>query len=123
MRIEELGARDRDAAKNLATTRERREAGQRHAAEAQAAAVQALTSSAQAFRRAAEAHERVASLYRGTAAKGTGDVPEHERQAAFHLAAAAAARQRAEHAESLLSGPEPVRPAAVPDEPGGGVAP
>src|SRR6516165_9015576 len=110
-RLQEL--RDRDAAKNLAATTERVEAANRHAAEAHAAALRALASSAHAFRRSAEAHERVASMHRRAGGEGTGDVRKHERQAALHRAAAAAARQRAEHAESLLSEPRQAGPAAI----------
>jgi hypothetical protein len=82
-----------------------------------------LASSAVAFRRVADAHERVAILHERSAALGIGDVGQHERQAALHQAAAAADRQRADRALSLLSGPEWAGPAAVPDDPGDGVAP
>jgi hypothetical protein len=123
VRLQELRERDRDAARDLADTRVRLEAAKRHAAGAHAAAVQALASSARAFRRAAEAHDRVASLHRRTAAKGLGDVRQHERQAAQHRDAAAASRRRAEQAESLLPEPEWAEPAAVSDEPGDGVTP
>ena len=120
-RLQEL--RDRDAAKNLAATTERVEAANRHAAEAHAAALRALASSAHAFRRSAEAHERVASMHRRAGGEGTGDVRKHERQAALHRAAAAAARHRAEHAESLLSEPRQAGPAAISAKPGDRVAP
>ena len=99
-RLQEL--RDRDAAKNLAATTERVEAANRHAA---------------------EAHARVASMHRRAGGEGTGDVRKHERQAALHRAAAAAARQRAEHAESLLSEPRQAGPAAISAKPGDRVAP
>jgi hypothetical protein len=82
------------------------EAAQRHAAEAHAAALHVLAASVSAFRRAAEAHERVASANDKAAAAGIGDVAQHERQAALHRAAAAADWQRAERAQSVLSGPE-----------------
>jgi len=122
-RLQELRDRDRDAAKNLAATTERVEAANRHAAEAHAAALRALASSAHAFRRSAEAHERVASMHRRAGGEGTGDVRKHERQAALHRAAAAAARHRAEHAESLLSEPRQAGPAAIFAKPGDRVAP
>ena len=72
---------------------------------------------------AAEAHERVASVHERAAASGIGDVRMRERQAALHRAAAAADRQRAERALSLLFGPGRAGPAAVFDEPPGGAAP
>jgi hypothetical protein len=125
-RLQELRERrrgwDADTSVAAAGTSERLEAAQRHAAEAHAAAALVLASSAEAFRRAAEAHERVADIHDRTAASRIGDVREHERQAALHRAAAAADRQRAEHAESLLSEPGQAEPAAVSDEPGDGVA-
>jgi len=100
---------------------ERLKAAQRHATEAHAAAVQVLASSAEAFRNAAEAHEQAASLHERTAASGIGNVPGHERQAALHWAAAAADRQRAERALSLLSDYERAGPAGS-EEPSDGVA-
>jgi len=99
------------------------EAAWRHAAEAHAAAVKMLASSAEAFRRAADAHERVASVHERAAASGIGDVRMRERQAALHRAAAAADRQRAERALSLLPEPGRAGPAAVFDEPPDGAAP
>jgi hypothetical protein len=98
------------------------EAAQRHAAQAHAAAVLVLASSAAAFRHAAEAHERAARAHEKTAAAGIGDVLGHEQQASPHRAAATADRQRAERTQSLLSESERMRPAAVFDEPGEGVA-
>jgi hypothetical protein len=81
-----------------------------------------MAAGVEAFRHAAEAHDRAASMHEGTAAKGTGDVPGHERQAALHRAAAAADRLRAERAQLLLSNHERAWLTAVSDEPGGGVA-
>jgi hypothetical protein len=104
-RLHELGERDKATARDLVAFGQRLASAKRRATEAYAAAELALASSAQAFRRAAAAHERVASVHERTAASGIGDVHEHERQAAFHRAATAAERQRAEHAESLLSQP------------------
>jgi hypothetical protein len=123
-RLKKLRDRDRgwDAVRSrTASSSERLEAAQRHAAEAQASAAQVLASSAEAFRNAAEAHERAASMHERTAAAGIGDVRMHERQAVLHRAAAAADRQRAERAQSLLSEHEEAGP-AVSDEPGGGLA-
>ena len=121
-RLQQLRERDWDAVRSqVGSTSERLEAAQRYAAKAQAAAVQGLAASVSAFRRAAEAHERVASVHERAAAAGIGDVRQHERQAAHHRAAAAADWQRAERAQSILSGPERAG-AAVPDEPGDGMA-
>ena len=107
-----------------ATTRQRVAAARRDAAKAQAAAFEGLAASAEAFRIAAEAHERAARMHDRTAAAGIGDVIGHERQATSHRAAAAADRQRAERALSLLSGHDGSGPAAVVcDEPGEGVGP
>jgi len=123
-RLKKLRERDWDAVTSrTAAPGERLEAAQRHAAEAHAAAAKMLASSAEAFRRAAEAHERVASVHERAAASGIGDVRMRERQAALHRAAAAADRQRAERALSLLSEPGWAGPAAVSDEPRDGVAP
>lgn len=76
------------------------------------------------MRRRAEARERAASSHERTAAAGIGVVPkhEHERQAALHRDAAAADREQAEDARSLLSEAERAGTAAVFDEPGDGVA-
>ena len=123
-RLKRLRERDWEAVKSRAApTSERLEAAQRYAAEAYAAAVQVLAASAEAFRRAAEAHERVANLHERAAASGIGDVRMRERQAALHRAAAAADRQRAERALSLLPEPGRAGPAAVFDEPPDGAAP
>jgi hypothetical protein len=80
---------------------------------------------AEAHERAASSHERAARSHERTAAAGIGVVPkhDHERQAAFHRDAAAADRERAEDARSLLSEAERAGTAAVFDEPGDGVAP
>jgi len=122
-RLKELRARDLNPIKDWnATPSERVAAAQRHAAEAHAAAVQVMASSAEAFRHAAEAHERAAGMHERTAAAGIGDVLGHERQAALHWAAAAADRERAERAQSLLSDHERAWPAAISDEPRDGVA-
>jgi hypothetical protein len=125
-RLETLRDRDRswDAIKNRSTTpAERLAMAQRYAAEAHAAAAEVLASSAEAFRHAAEAHERAASMHERTAAKGIGDVPGHQRQAATHRAAADADRKRAERVQSLLSGHGRAGRAPVSDEPSDGVAP
>jgi hypothetical protein len=75
---------------------------QHHAALSEVTAAQALNASIGAFLRAAEAHERAAVQHEHAAA--TGDGEEHRRErAAFHRAAAAADRKRAETARSLLS--------------------
>ena len=119
-RLNTLRERDREAMRSrTATPGERVEAARRHAVEAYVAAAEMLASSAEAFRNAAEAHDRAASMHERAGAAGSGDVRGHERQAAVHQAAAAADRQRAERALSLLS--EPGR--AGPDEPRDGVAP
>ena len=81
---------------------------------------QVLASGVEAFRMPAEAHERVASLHEKLAASGIGDVTEHQRRAALHRVAAAAGRQRAERAQSLVPEPEPAGPATVADEPADG---
>jgi hypothetical protein len=122
-RLQQLRERDWDTVKSqAASTGQRLAAAQRYAAEAQAAAVQVLAASAEAFRRAAEAHDRVAGVHERAAGAGIGDMGQHERQAAPHRAAAAADRQRAECAQSVLSGPERAGPPApVSDEPGDGV--
>jgi hypothetical protein len=104
-------------------TSERVAAAQRRAAEAHAAAAEGLASCAEAFRIAADAHERGARMHDRTAAAGVGDVIGHERQATLHRAAAAADRRRAERVQSLLSGTARAGRAAIPDEPGDGVAP
>ena len=123
-RLKKLRERDWDAVKSQTAARgERVEAAQRHAAEAHAAAAKMLASSADAFRRAAEAHERVAKVHERAAASGIGDVHMRERQAALHRAAAAADRQRADRALSLLSEPGRAGPGAVPEEPRDGGAP
>jgi hypothetical protein len=77
------------------------------------------------MRRRAETHERAARSHEWTAAAGIGVVPkhEHERQAALHRDAAAADRERAEGARSLLPEVDRAEPAAVSDEAGDGVAP
>ena len=122
-RLKELEERDPEAGKGWAAPpSERVEAAQRHAAEAHAAAVLVLASSAEAFRHAAAAHERAARAHEKTAAAGIGDVIGHEQQASLHRAAAAADRQRAERAQSLLSESERTWPGAVVDKPGEGVA-
>jgi hypothetical protein len=122
-RIKELKNRDLNAEMDrAATSGERLEAAQRHAAEAHAAVAQVLASSAAAFRHAAEAHERAARMHDWTAAAGIGDVIGHERQAARHRAAAAADWRRAGRARLLFSDHERVGPAAVCGEPHDGVA-
>ena len=122
-RLKQLRERDWDGVKNQAAVPgERLAAAQRYAAEAAAAAVQVLAASAEAFGNAAEAHERVAGLHDRSATAGIGDVDMHERQAALHRAAAAADRQRAERALSLLPGPEWAGSADASDEPGDGMA-
>ena len=123
-RLRTLRERDLDVRKRwTATPGERLEAARRHAAEAQAAAAEVLASSAEAFRNAAEAHERAATMHERTAAARIGDVHGHERQAALHRAAAAADRQRAGRALSLLSDPGRAGATAVCDGPGDGATP
>ena len=123
-RLETLRQRDRgweSRKRPAATPEERLAAAKRHAAEAHAAAAEVLASSAEAFRHAAQAHERAAGIHEQTAVKGIGDVPEHQRQAAHHRAAAAADWQRAERAQSLISDHARTRPAPPPDEPPDGM--
>lgn len=111
-RLKTLRERNPDPRNHWATTpSERLALAQRHAAEAHAAATEVLASSAEAFRHAAEAHDRAASMHERTAAKGIGDVPGHQRQAALHRAAAAADRHRAERVQSLLTDHEREQPA------------
>ena len=122
-RLEQLRERGLDAiGGRVAAPNDRLEAAQRHEAEAAAAAAQALAATVEAFRRAAEAHERAASMHERIAAAGIGDMREHERQAALHRAGAAADRERAERARSLLSQAEQAGPAVF-DKPGESVAP
>ena len=102
VRLRELRERHPVRDRNPAAISERLEAAQRHAAEAYAAATQVLACSVEAFRTAAQAHERVASVHDRTAAKGTGDVLAHKREARYHRAAAAVDWWRAECARSLL---------------------
>lgn len=116
-RLKELRQRRRATDESRGTASERLDAALRHATEAHAAAGRALASGVEAFRTAADAHERVASLHDKLAASGTGDVTEHERRAEFHRAAAAADRQRAERALSLVPEPDRAGPAAACDEP------
>ena len=117
MRLEQLRETDLDAiGSRVAAPDGRLEAAQRHEAEAAAVAAQALAATVEAFRRAAEAHERVASVHERIAAAGIGDMREHERQAALHRASAAADRERAERARSLLSEAEQVGPVAISDK-------
>jgi len=122
-RLKKLRERDVHADWSRAASRfERLEAAARHAAEAQAFAAQVLAYSVEAFRRAAEAHEGAASAHDKAAMAGIGDVLVHERQATSHRIAAAADRQRAERAQSLMSVSEQAGPGAVGDEPGDGLA-
>ena len=122
-RLKKLREREVDADWSQAASRfERLEAAARHAAEAQAFAAQVLAYSVEAFRRAAEAHEGAASAHDKAAMAGIGDVLVHERQATSHRIAAAADRQRAERAQSLMSVSEQAGPGAVGDEPGDGLA-
>jgi len=122
-RLQVLGERDVDGVKGrTAAPGGQLEAARRHVAEAHVAAAEVLASSAEAFLRVAEVHERAASRHDKTAAAGIGDVIGHERHATVHWAAAAAARQRAERAQSLLSNHQRAGTAAVCDEPGDGVA-
>jgi hypothetical protein len=80
---------------------------------------------AEAHERAASSHERAASSHQQIAAAGVGVVHthEHQRQAALHRDAAAADREQAEDARSLLPEVERAGPADVSDEAGDGVAP
>ena len=81
------------------------EEAHRHADAAQTAAILALGHSAAAFRIAAAAHDRAAAEHESAVA---GDPHEHQRRAELHRAAAISERQRAERAESLASGADPV---------------
>jgi hypothetical protein len=76
---------------------------QHRAAASEATAQLAVAASIEAFLRAAEAHERVAIRHEASAAAGSGDEERHHQRVAFHRAAAAADRQRAETAQSLLA--------------------
>jgi len=111
MRIKELEDRRRDDAGpdagGSSAPSGRLAPAQRHAVAAQAAAERAAASCVSAFRRAADAHESLAIQHDRSAVSGFGDVAEHQRRAACHRAAAAADRQRAEHAQSLISGRAP----------------
>jgi hypothetical protein len=109
-RIKKLQAKRQDDA-DLATVRERLTSAQRQMAASRAAARTAITNSLRAFRKAAEAHERATLQHERVAAAGRGDKDQHERQAASHRAAAAAATQRAERARSLLSEASLINPA------------
>jgi hypothetical protein len=114
VRLKELRERDWVADRNrTANPSERVAVAKLHAAEAHEAAVRVLASGVEAFRHAAEAHEKAASTHERVAATGTGDVLQHERQASLHRLAAAADRQRAERAQSLLPEPEQAGPAAA----------
>jgi hypothetical protein len=77
---------------------------QHHAAISEAAAQQALIASMEAFLQAAKAHDHAAVWHEHAAAAGDGSEEEHQLQAARHRAAAAEDRQRAETAQSFLSG-------------------
>lgn len=59
--------------------------------EAEEREAQATASLVRALYRAARAHEGAAEAHERAVAAGSGDVAEHERRAAFHCAAAAAA--------------------------------
>lgn len=78
---------------------------QHHAAISEATAQQALAASIEALVHAAQAHERAAIRHEQTAAAAGGDREQHDKRAAFHRAAAAADRQRAETAQSILRPP------------------
>jgi len=77
---------------------------QHHAAISEAAAQQALIASMEAFLQAAKAHDHAAVWHEHAAAAGDGNEAEHRLQAARHRAAAAEDRQRAQTAQSFLSG-------------------
>jgi hypothetical protein len=118
-RLKTLRERSAAAVKPMAgTPGERVAAARRLAAEAYESALEVLAASVQAFRRAAEAHEQAASMHERTAAAGIGDVAGHARQALLHRDAAAADRERAERALSLLSAYERTGPDPDPEEPG-----
>lgn len=114
-RLQEL-AQDHPATPGRRFPDGREAIAQRHAAISQTAADQALASSVNAFHRAAEAHDRLADLY-DRSASGPGGADRHQQRVAFHRAAAAADRQRAGQAQSLVPGGE------QPDHRGGGVNP
>lgn len=107
--LEEL--REVAPAPTPSTHLERLDVAHRRSAAAKVGARRALASSAQAFRNAAAAHDQAANEHAKVAASGAGDTDKHLRQEAFHRAAAIADQQRAEGAESLLSGVDPIAPA------------
>lgn len=74
-----------------------------HAADSKAAAQQALASSIQCLLQAAQAHERCSISHERLAAAPNSNEEQHRQRAVRHRAAAAADRQRAETAQSLLS--------------------
>lgn len=77
---------------------------QDHAAASEAAAYRALARSIEGLLRAAETHERCATSHERLAMSLDSNEEYHRQQARTHRAAAAADRQRAETARSLLPG-------------------
>jgi hypothetical protein len=95
---------ERDKNSGLLGLAERGSDAQGHARESEAAAERAAISCVAAYLHAAEAHERAAATHQQLAAAGFGDLARHRQRAAFHLAGAAADRQRANAARSLIPG-------------------
>jgi hypothetical protein len=81
-----------------------------HAVDSEAAAQRALASSIRGLLQAAQAHERCSMSYERLAAARDSNEEQYRQWAARHRAAAAADRQRAERAQSLLSGRAGNRP-------------
>jgi hypothetical protein len=77
---------------------------QHHAAVSEAAAQQAFIASIEAFQHAAKAHDHAAVWHEHAAEGRDSNEGQHQQQAARHRAAAAEDRQRAETAQSVLSG-------------------
>lgn len=100
LRLTELARQDHTGS---SAAREHMMVAQQHVAHSLGAAARALAASLAAFLRAADAHDRVAALHAKSALSGSGDVTEHESQAAFHRSAAAADRQRARDAQADLT--------------------
>jgi hypothetical protein len=105
-RIDELQQAQREDRHPVSSSEQFGQA-EHHAAISEATAQQALDAGIEAFLHAAQAHERAAIQHEYTAAAGSGDAGQHHERAAFHRAAAAADRQRAETAQSLIPGHHP----------------
>lgn len=99
LRLEELRAYRLE---KPAVPGDRLTSAQRHMIASQDAAEQAAAAGARAYLASAQAHERAALQHERSAAAGSGDRGEHERQAAAHWGAASADTQQAEDAQSRL---------------------